>query len=109
MDEEVDAYAHAYVFPDNAYVGVQITGVQYAIDRNMIQSQLCQTCLDSINSLWFTTQFPAEYAVISFKDRTIQPLLNSYPWFASGNFGIDCEFGNDGVIDLLIYAPNRYK
>lgn len=110
MDEETDSYTHAYCFPDNAYASVQITGVQYAIDRELIQSRLCQTCLDSINDLWFTDQPPAEYAVISFEDRTIRPLLNAHPWFAAGNFGIDCEFGSDGVINLLIhYAPNRYK
>ena len=110
MDEEADTYAHAYVFPDNAYATLQITGVQYDIDRDLIQDKLCQTCLDSINSLWFTTQPPAEYAVISFEDRTIQPLLNAHPWFAAGNFGVDCDFKDDGAIGLLVhYAPNRYK
>ena len=110
MDEEADTYAHAYVFPDNAYATLQITGVQYDIDRDLIQDKLCQACLDSINSLWFTTQPPAEYAVISFEDRTIQPLLNAHPWFAAGNFGVDCDFKDDGAIDLLVhYAPNRYK
>lgn len=110
MDEEEDTYAHAYVFPDNAYATLQITGVQYAIDRDLIQNSLCQTCLDSINNLWFTTQPPAEYAVISFEDRTIQPLLNAHPWFASGNYGVDCEFKEEGEIDLLVhYCPNRYE
>ena len=56
MDEEADTYAHAYVFPDNAYATLQITWVQYAIDRDLIQNRLCQNCLDSINNLWFTTQ-----------------------------------------------------
>lgn len=108
MDEEADTYAHAYVFPDNAYATLQITGVQYDIDRDLIQDKLCQTCLDFINSLWFTTQPPAEYAVISFEDRTIQPLLNTHPWFAAGNFGVDCDFKDDGAIGLLVhYAPNR--
>ena len=109
-DKEADSYAHAYCFPDNAYASVQITGVQYAIDREVIQSMLCQTCLDSINDLWFTDQPPAEYAVISFENRTIHPLLNAHPWFAAGNFGIDCEFKDDDAIDLLIhYCPNRYE
>lgn len=107
MDEEADTYAHAYISPDNAYAKLQITGVQYAIDRDLVQSWLCQTCLDSINSLWFTTQPPAEYAIISFEDRTIQPLLNVHPWFAAGNFGIDCEFKDNGAIDLLVhYCPS---
>lgn len=109
-DKKADRYAHAYCFPDNAYASVQITGVQYDIDREMIQSKLCQTCLKSINDLWFTDQPPAEYAVISFEDRTIQPLLNAHPWFAAGNYGVDCEFKTDGDIDLLIhYCPNRYE
>lgn len=110
MDQETERYVHATIFPDNAYACVELSGVKYAIDSELVQSNLCQECLDSINSLWFTTQPPAEYAVISFEDRTIQPLLNAYPWFASGNFGIDCEFKDDGAIDLLIhYAPYRYK
>lgn len=110
MDEESETYAHAYVFPDRAYATIQITGVQYAIDRDLIQNRLCQTCLDSINDLWFTNQPPAEYAVISFEERTIQPLLNALPWFAAGNYGVDCEFKEEGKIDLLIhYCPNRYE
>lgn len=110
MDEEADTYAHAYVFPDNAYATLQITCVQYDINRDLIQNRLCQICLDSINSLWFTTPPPAEYAVISFENRTIQPLLNAHPWFAAGNFGVDCEFKDNGAIDLLVhYAPNRYE
>lgn len=108
MDEEADTYAHAYVFPDNAYATLQITGVQYAIDRDAIQNHFCQTCLDSINNLWFTTQSLAEYAVISFEDRTIQPLLNAHPWFSAGKFGINCEFKDDGIINLLIhYCPYK--
>ena len=51
IDKEADTYAHAYCFPDNAYASVQITGVQYAIDRDSVQNHLCQTCLDSINDL----------------------------------------------------------
>lgn len=110
IDNENESYAHAYTFPDNAYANIDLTGVQYAIDRDLIQSRLCQICLDSINDLWFTDQPPAEYAVISFEDRTIQPLLNSHPWFAAGNFGVDCEFKKNGAIDLLIhYCPNRYE
>lgn len=110
MDQETDRYVHATIFPDNAYACVDLSGVKYAIDRDLVQSNLCQNCLDSINSLWFTTQPPAEYAVISFADKTIQPLLNAHPWFAAGNYGIDCEFKDNGAIDLLIhYAPNRYE
>lgn len=109
IDNDAKAYVHACCHPDNAYATVQITGVKYAIDRDSIQGRLCQTCLDSINNLWFTNQPPAEYAIVSFAERTIQPLLNSHPWFSSGNYGIDCEFKDNGTIDLLIhYCPSRY-
>lgn len=109
IDKEEETYVHAYSHPDHAYADVQITGVKYSIDRDSVQSHLCQTCLDSINDLWFTDQPPAEFAIVSFEDHTIQPLLNAHPWFAAGNFGIDCEFKEEGAVDLLIhYAPFRY-
>ena len=108
-DKKSDSHVHAYCFPDNAFADVQISGVQYAIDRDSVQDNLCQTCLDAINSIWFTDQPPAEFAVVSFEDRTIRPLLNSSPWFSAGHFGIDCEFKESGAIDLLIhYCPQRY-
>lgn len=105
-----DTYAHAFTFPDNGYAHVEITGVQYEIDRKTVQSHLCQICLDTINDMWFSGNAPAEYAIVSFAERTIQPLLNSCPWFAAGNFGIDCEFKDNGGIDLLVhYCAVRYK
>lgn len=65
--------------------------------------------IHSINDLWFTDMPPAEYAIVSFEDRTIQPLLNAHPWFSAGNYGIDCVFDEDGKIDLLIHyiAPRN--
>ena len=110
IDKEADTYAHAYCFPDNAYASVQITGVRYDIDREVIQGRLCQTCLDTINEMWFGGNAPAEYAIVSLEERTIRPLVQCYTWFGSGNFGIDCEFKENSAIDLLIhYCPNRYK
>lgn len=110
MDQETGTYVHANVFPDNAYACVDLTGVRYAVDRDSVQSHLCQSCLDSINSMWFTTQPPAEFAIVSFEKNTIQPLLNAHTWFTAGNYGIDCEFKEDGAIELLIhYAPFRYE
>lgn len=103
IDKETESYVHAYSHPDNAYADIHITGVKYAIDRDSVQNHLCQTCLDSINEMWFTDQPPAEYAIVSFEERTIRPLLNAYPWFSAGNYGIDCDFKDDGTIDLLIH------
>ena len=110
IDEKAESYVHAYCHPDNAYAHVQFSSVQYAIDRESVQTHLCQTCLDSFNDLWFTDMPPAEYAVASFENRTIQPLLNAHPLFCAGNFGIDCAFKTDGAIDLLVhYCPPRYE
>lgn len=110
IDKEADTYAHAYCFPDNAYASVQITGAQYSIDRESIRNHLCQICLDTINDLWFSGNAPAEYAIVSFSERTFRPLVECYPWFFAGNYGIDCEFKDDGAIDLLIhYCPSRYE
>ena len=107
IDEKAESYVHAYCHPDNAYADVQLSGVQYAIDRDSVQNHLCQTCLDSINDLWFTDMPPAKYAIVSFENRTIQPLLNAHPWFSAGNYGIDCEFKNNGNIDLLVHDCAR--
>ena len=110
IDNETETYVHAYFFTDNAFAQVQFFGVKYAIDRDSVQNHLRQTCRDSINNLWFTTQLPAEFAIVSLEDRMILALLNAHPWFFAGNYGIDCEFKDDGDIDLLIhYAPYRYK
>lgn len=110
IDKEADTYAHAYCFPDNAYASVQITGVQYAIDRDFVQTICAKPALILSMTCGLLISPPAEYAVISFENRTIQPLLNSHPWFAAGNFGVDCEFKENGAVDLLIhYCPNRYK
>ena len=107
--DDAGSFAHAFCFPDNGYADAQIFDAQYVIDRDSVQSHLCQTCLDSINDLWFTDQPPAEYAIISFEDRTIRPLLKAYPWFSAGNYGVDCEFKEDGKIDLLVHdCPTRY-
>ena len=70
-----NTYAHAYTHPDNGYAHVQITGVQYTINRESVQSHLCQCCLDTINNLYFSGDAPAEYAIVSFAERTIRPLM----------------------------------
>ena len=110
IDNENESYAHAYTFPDNGYANVNLTGVQYAIDRDSIQGHLCQSCLDSINEMWFGEDPPAEYGILSFEDRTIRPLITCTTGFGAGNFYVDCEFKEEGKIDLLIfYCPPRYN
>ena len=110
IDTENESYAHVYTFPDNGYANVNLTGVQYAIDRDAIQGYLCKNCLDSINELWFGEDPPAEYGILNFEDRTIRPLITCITSFGMGNFHIDCDFEDGGNIDLLIfYCLPRYK
>lgn len=95
--------AHAFTHPDSAFADVHLSDVKYEISRNAVQAHLCQTCLDGINTLCFTTQPPAEFAIVSYEERTIQPLLDHRPWFSAGNYGVACEFRDEGAIDLLIH------
>lgn len=106
-DPENEAYVHAFTFPDNNYSDVTLTGVSYTIDRDAIQMRLCQSCLDSINSMDFAGHPPAEYAILNFRDRTIHPLLSSSKQLSSGDYTINCEIRNSEKIDLFIlYCPN---
>ena len=91
-NEETESYVHAFCFPDNGYADLQFSGVQYAIDRDSVQSHLCQTCLDYINNFGLADQALAEYAVVSFENRTIGPLLSAHPRITTGNFSIACDF-----------------
>ena len=108
MDTET-GHVHSYVHPDRGYANVDISGVAYSIDRDSVQSNLCQTCLDSINSEWFGDDPPAELAVVNFAENTLRPLITCTTGFGAGNFYVDCDFREDGKIDLLIfYCPARY-
>ena len=105
-----DSYVHAFSFPDNGYAHVQITGLQYAIDRASVQEHLCQECLDAFNELDIPVKAPAEYAIVSFAERTIHPLMSCYTQLSIRNYNIDCEFMDNGSINLVVYyAPIRYS
>ena len=105
-----DTYVNSVTFPDEGYSQVEITNLAYELDRDLVQSKLCQTCLDSINDLWFGDLPPAEIALVSLKDREIHGLVDTCPWFSVGEYGVDCEYEEDGDIDLLIhYIAPRYK
>ena len=107
---ENDTYVHCYTFPDNGYASVQMKGLTYSIDRELVESKLCSDCIDSINSTWFGDNPPAECAIVNLKERTIDLLLDSRPWFSAGEYGIDCEYEEDGDIDLLIHIiSNRFE
>jgi hypothetical protein len=102
---------YATTDPDRGYAHVRISGANGAIDTASIQSHLCQTCLDEINGMYFGDYPPEAYAIVNFTDKTIRPLIQNTTFFGSGNYGVDCEFKDDGGdIDLLIfYCPPRYQ
>lgn len=77
--------------------------VEYNINRDSVQQHLCQTCLASINSEWFGDDPPAEIAVVSYEDKSLHILTSSICGFSAGNYHVDCEYREDGDIDLLIF------
>lgn len=107
---ENDTYVNSFAFPDEGYAQIEITSVDYEINRELVQSKLCQTCLDTINDLWFGDLPPAELAVVSLAERQMHPLIDTSSWFSIGEFGVDCEYEEDGDIDLLIHCITpRYE
>lgn len=96
--------------PDRGYSHVRIGGANSAIDADSIQCHLCQACLDEINGMYFSDYPPEAYAIVNFSDKTLKPLIQSTTFFSSGNYGINCDFEENGDIDLLIfYCPPRYQ
>lgn len=103
-----ESYVHAYTFPDNGYAHVQITGLQYTIDSATIQERFCQVCLDAVNERVSPGKALAEYAIISFADRTICPLSKCYTCFTVDNYDINCIFQRNDSINLVIkYCSDR--
>lgn len=105
-----ESYVHSSDNPDRGLSHIQIQGDRKPVDAKAIQSFLCQTCLDKINDMYFGDYPPEEYALVNFSDKSIRPLIKNTTWFTFGNFDVDCDFEEDGDIDLLIhYCPPRYK
>lgn len=105
-----ESYVHSSDNPDRGLSHIQIQGDRKPVDAKAIQSFLCQTCLDKINDMYFGDYPPEEYAVVNFSDKSIRPLIKNTTWFTFGNFDVDCDFEDNGNIDLLIhYCPPRYK
>jgi len=104
-----DSSVHATTNPDRGHSHVQITGELQPIDAAAIQSHLCQACLDKINDMHFGNA-PMEYAIVNFTDKAVRPLVEHTTFFGSGNFAVDCEFKDNGEVDLLVfYCPPRFK
>ena len=81
-----------------------------SIDPEAIGTFLCQSCLDAFGERLCVQDTPAEIALVSFATRELRPLGSSCPWFAFGNYAVNCDFQDDEGIDLLIYyAPSRFQ
>lgn len=94
---------------DNGYASITITGVEYSIDAAVVESKLCQDCLDNMNVKIRYGGTPAEYVVVNYKDRTIHPLVTSTVGFGMGDYLIDCQFKENGEIRLLAaFLPCGY-
>lgn len=106
---ENDTYINSRSHPDKGYATVEITSLDYEVDRELVQKKLCQTCLDVFNKDWYSGEPLSEFAVIGLKDRSIHPLHATRAWFSVGEFGVDCEYEDDGDIDMLVHCiDNRY-
>lgn len=95
---------------DNGYATIEISGVEYSIDAEIVESKLCQDCLDIMNVKIRYGGTPAEFAVVNYQDRTIYPLVPGTISFCAGDYLIDCQFKDHGEIRLLVaYLPFRYE
>ena len=108
--ETENGWLNSMTFPDRGYASVQIPNVAYAIDRNSVQNHLCQSCLDTINEMWFGGDPPAEFAVVHLAANAFRPLIKNSTGFQMLDYFVACEYRENGNIDLLIaYLPARFE
>lgn len=107
--ETENGWLNSMTFPDRGYTSAQIPNVAYSINRDSVQNHLCQSCLDTINDMWFSGDPPAEFAVAHLATAEFRPLIRNSTGFQMGDYYVHCEFNEDGNIRLLIaYLPVRY-
>ena len=105
-----DTYVHSKTFFNRSYATVEIHNSKYSIDIEFLESNLCQDCLDMLNVFYWTEEAPPECAVINFKEKEIRPLDQCLTWFMMGNYGVDCDYKDNGNIFLRVfYCPPRYS
>ena len=105
-----DTYVHSMTFSFRGYADVEIHSADYFIDINFLQTHLCQDCLDMVNIFYWTEETPPAYAVVNFSERSVRPLDQCCTWFLMENYGIDCDYKENGNIYLrVIYCPPSYN
>jgi len=105
-----DSHVHAMTDPDRGISHVDVTPSENPIDEDSLAKHLCQECLDAFTSNYYTHDHPCEVAVINFATKEIHPLVETCPWFTTDNFSVDCDFEEDGGIELTIhYSPLRFE
>lgn len=88
---------------------MEIHGAKYDIDVDYLENHLCQICLEMVNVFYWTEEAPPAYAIINFSKKFARPLDQSLTWFLMENYGIDCDYKENGNIYLrIMYCPPRY-
>lgn len=65
---ENDTHINSMSHPDKGYATVEITSLDYEVDRKLVQKKLCQTWLDVFNKDWYSGKPLSGFAVIGLKD-----------------------------------------
>ena len=95
---------------DKVLADLNAQGVAFAVATGRNFKGIDHYFTDKINDMYFGDNPPIEYAVVNFSDKSIRPLIKNTTWFTFGNFDVDCDFEENGNIDLLIhYCPPRYN
>lgn len=102
-------HVKCWVDADRGYCHVDITEAKYELAADSIQQRLCQECMEELNTDLRWGGNPTGFAVVNYKDRTIQPLASNVPAFGMGDYLVECQFRDSGEIKLLIaLLPNRF-
>ena len=99
---------HAMTNPDRGYSHIEIPNVTWEIKQKNVQRKLCQNCLNQIKDACIWGK-PAEYAVVSFKEKQIHPIVDSNSWLVFGIYSVSVEKRNEGINLKIDYCPVRYR
>lgn len=102
------SWVNSMTDPDRGYAHIELTNCVKEIQSKNVESRLCQTCLDEINSMYILDGKTSDYAVISFMERKIRPIYESLRWCTLGSFGICTNLKDDSAYLIVNYCPVRF-